>query len=89
LAKKKVRKSISRTLEVINAQVVWAVKYGMARTVEDFLARRTCYQLLDAKESIKRAPQVVKIMAAELGEDQDWQLKQVADYKKVTSNYIL
>jgi len=80
---------ISTTLEVINAQVVWAVKHEMARTVEDFLARRTRCQLLDAKESIIMAPQVAKIMAAELGEDTEWQLKQVADYKKVTSNYIL
>ncbi|PQB03377.1 FAD-dependent oxidoreductase [Polaribacter filamentus] len=87
--KEGMKESISRTLQVINAQVVWAVRYEMARTVEDFLARRTRCQLLDAKESIKMAPKVAKIMAAELGEDQEWQLKQVADYTKVTSNYIL
>ncbi|WP_166967837.1 glycerol-3-phosphate dehydrogenase/oxidase [Yeosuana marina] len=80
---------ISTSLEVINAQVVWAVRHEMARTVEDFLARRTRCQLLDAKESIKMAPKVAKIMAYELKEDDEWQLKQVADYIKVTSNYIL
>lgn len=80
---------ISTSLEVIDAQVVWAVRHEMARTVEDFLARRTRCQLLDARESIKMAPRVAKIMAAELGEDNEWQLKQVADYIKVTSNYIL
>ena len=80
---------ISQSLGVINAQVVWAVRYEMARTVEDFLARRTRCQLLDARESIKMARQVAKIMAAELGEDEAWQIKQVKDYEKVTANYIL
>jgi glycerol-3-phosphate dehydrogenase len=87
--KEGMKEYISKTLQVINAQVVWAVRYEMARTVEDFLARRTRCQLLDAKESMKMAPQVAKIMAAELGEDEEWQLKQIADYTKVTSNYIL
>ncbi|SNR46562.1 glycerol-3-phosphate dehydrogenase [Lutibacter agarilyticus] len=81
--------SISTSLDVINAQVVWAVKHEMARTVEDFLARRTRCQLLDAIESIKMAPQVAKIMAAELKQDEAWEKKQVGDYIEVTSNYIL
>ena len=90
IAKKEgMKEYISTTLEVMNAQVVWAVKYEMARTVEDFLARRTRCQILDAKESIKMAPQVAKIMAKELGKDNEWQLTQVEDYKRVTSNYIL
>ena len=81
--------SISTSLQVINAQIVWAVKYEMARTVEDFLARRTRCQLLDARESIKMAPQVAKVMAKELGKDEAWQTKQVDDYVQVTLNYIL
>ena len=80
---------VSASLEVVNAQVVWAVKHEMARTVEDFLARRTRCQLLDARESIKMAPQVAKIMAAELKQDAAWQTKQIDDYAQVTSNYIL
>jgi glycerol-3-phosphate dehydrogenase len=80
---------ISTSLEVINAQVVWAVRNEMARTVEDFLARRTRCQLLDARESLKMAPKVAEIMAAELGKDEAWQAQQIEDYNKVTSNYIL
>lgn len=80
---------ISTSLKVINAQVVWAVRNEMARTVEDFLARRTRCQLLDARESIKMAAKVAEIMAAELGEDQAWQIDQVKEYAQVTSNYIL
>lgn len=81
--------SISDSLGVIAAQVVWAVRFEMARTVEDFLARRTRCQILDAKESLEMAPKVAAIMAKELGKDQNWQKQQLEDYKKVTANYIL
>lgn len=82
-------KSISDSMGIIEAQVVWAVRNEMALNVEDFLARRVRCQLLNAKESVKMAPLVSKIMAEELGKDQAWQNKQVTDYTKVTSNYIL
>jgi glycerol-3-phosphate dehydrogenase len=80
---------ISESLHVIEAQVKWAVEHEMCRTVEDFLARRTRCQLLDARESIKMAPKVAKIMAEELGKDAAWQTNQVEDYLNVTMNYIL
>lgn len=80
---------LSDKLGVMKAQVVWAARHEMARTVEDFLARRTRCQLLNAKESILMAPEVAKILANELGNDGDWQKRQVEDYKKVTLNYIL
>jgi len=80
---------MSSSLGIMKAQVVWAVKHEMARTVEDVLARRTRCQLLDAKESIKMAPKVAKIMAVELGEDKAWEEKQITEYVQVTMNYIL
>jgi len=80
---------ISTSLNVMKAQVIWAVRNEMARTVEDFLARRTRCQLLDARESMKMAPQVAEIMATELGRDENWKKEQVANYISVTSNYIL
>ncbi|ARV16809.1 glycerol-3-phosphate dehydrogenase/oxidase [Polaribacter sp. SA4-12] len=82
-------KSISDSMGVIQAQVVWAVRNEMALNVEDFLARRVRCQLLDAKESVKMAPEVAKIMAKELEKDEAWQTEQVANYLEVTSNYIL
>lgn len=81
--------TLSNSLGVIEGQVVWAVQNEMALNVEDFLARRTRCQLLDAKESVRMAPRVAEIMASELGKDSEWQAKQVEDYKKVTSNYII
>jgi len=80
---------LSSSLGIMKAQVVWAVRHEMARTVEDVLARRVRCQLLDAKESIKMAPKVASVMAAELGKDNAWEEQQVAEYVKVTMNYIL
>ena len=80
---------LSPVLGVMKAQVVWAVRNEMARTVEDVLARRVRCQLLDARESIRMAPEVAKIMAKELGENETWILNQIVDYESVTAHYIL
>jgi len=83
------REVISKKLKVIKAQIVWAIEHEMAHTVEDFLARRTRCQLLDARESIEMAPKVADVMAKELGKNEEWKKNQIEDYLKVTSNYIL
>ena len=46
--------------------MIWAVRKEMARTVEDFLARRTRMLLIDAKAAIETAPVVAKLMSKEL-----------------------
>ena len=43
---------ISKKLDIIKAQIVWAVKEEMARTLEDCLARRIRAIQLDAGECI-------------------------------------
>ena len=81
--------TISKTLKIIEAQVVWAVRYEMAKTIEDILARRTRSLFLDAKESVAIAPKVAAIMASELGHDKTWETAQVAEFKEIAKNYIL
>ncbi|PKP32164.1 MAG: hypothetical protein CVT99_06760 [Bacteroidetes bacterium HGW-Bacteroidetes-16] len=44
----------------------------MARTVEDFLSRRTRLLILDARASIEVAPVVAKMMAKELNQNRKW-----------------
>jgi len=80
---------ISHSLKIHEAQVLWAVKEEMARTVEDVLARRTRTLLLDANESIRIAPEVAEIMAGALGKNKTWIDEQVKDYTEVARNYIL
>ncbi len=76
-------------LGMIKAQVVLAVRNEMARTVEDVLARRTRALFLDAKQSIAMAPEVARIMAAELGKDEEWQKQQVDEYSALANRYLL
>ena len=80
---------ISETLQIHEAQVIWAVQEEMARTVEDVLSRRTRALLLDARESIRMAEPVAQVMAALLGKDKAWIQQQVDDYTRVAEQYIL
>ncbi len=76
-------------LEYVGAEVLWAVKEEMARTVEDVLARRVRALFMDARASIEIAPKVAEIMAQKLGKDQTWIDQQVSDYKALANQYIL
>jgi len=71
------------------AQVIWAVRHEMARTVEDVLARRIRLLFLDAKAAIEASPFVSEIMAKELKKDKNWMNEQVAAFKKVAVTYTI
>jgi len=60
----------------------------MARTVEDFLARRTRTLFLDAKASIEMAPRVAKLMATELNKNRKWVKGQIDSYNIVAKGYL-
>ena len=80
---------ISEKLSVIKAQVVWAVREEMARSLEDCLARRIRALQLDARESIRMAPAVAAIMASELEKDKQWESSQVETFTKLANMHIL
>ncbi|MGX5820309.1 glycerol-3-phosphate dehydrogenase/oxidase [Chitinophaga lutea] len=80
---------LSQQLAIIKAQVLWAVREEMARTVEDVLARRTRALFLDAEEAVRIAPAVAQIMAAELGRDAQWETEQVSAFRKLAGTYEL
>ncbi|MDB5229634.1 MAG: FAD-dependent oxidoreductase [Chitinophagaceae bacterium] len=80
---------LSEALQIHRTQITWAVQHEMARTVEDFLSRRTRALLLDATESVRIAPEVARIMAEELKQDKHWIDKQVEDYTQLARHYIL
>jgi glycerol-3-phosphate dehydrogenase len=73
----------------LKAEVVWAVRNEMARTVEDALARRTRALFLNAHAALEMAPAVAKLMAEELGWDDATRTKQVTAFRDVASNYRL
>ncbi len=76
-------------LPIIAAEVVWAARNEMARTVDDCLARRTRAILLNAKAAIEMAPKVAELLAEELGHDEAWQKDQVAAFEAIAEGYLV
>ncbi|HUO09685.1 MAG TPA: glycerol-3-phosphate dehydrogenase/oxidase [Phycisphaerae bacterium] len=74
-------------LPIFAAQVVWAARQEMARTVDDVLARRTRALLLNAEAASALAGAVASLLAAELGRDEQWQRDQVAHFTALARNY--
>ncbi|WP_316816587.1 glycerol-3-phosphate dehydrogenase/oxidase [Pedobacter nyackensis] len=73
----------------VKAEVVWMVRNEMSRTVEDVLSRRMRLLFLDAKGALMLAPAVAKVMAEELGKDEQWINVQVAEFTKLVGRYLL
>jgi len=71
------------------AEVVWAARMEMARTVEDVLARRTRALFLNARAAIEMAPAVARLMAHELERDEAWQRDQVEQFTALALNYLV
>lgn len=71
------------------AEVVWALRYEMAQTVEDVLARRVRLLFLDANAAMATAPLVAAIMAKEWGKDEHWQKQQAASFNETAGKYLL
>ncbi len=86
---KDLAKYLSKDLGIIKAQVVWAARHEMARSVEDVLSRRTRALLLDARESARIAPEVAQLLAKELGFDSNWEADQVEKYRTLALRYVL
>ena len=75
--------------EFIGAEVIWAVRNEMARTLEDVLARRVRILFLNARLAYDVAPKVAALIAGELHRGSDWELEQVAVFRKLAKTYLL
>jgi glycerol-3-phosphate dehydrogenase len=71
------------------AEVVWAMRAEMARTVEDVLARRTRALFLNARAASAMAPRVAAIMARELQYGDAWVAQQVSDFQRLARQYMI
>ena len=78
---------LTADLPYVGAEVIWAVRHEMARTVEDVLCRRTRALFLNAKGAMAAAPKVASLMAHEFEYDSDWELKQLAAFERVASHF--
>jgi glycerol-3-phosphate dehydrogenase len=80
---------LSPALRYTAAEVVWAVRYEMARTVEDVLCRRTRSLFLNARAALHAAPRVARLMAAELGKEPEWQTQQLKMFSETAAHFLL
>ncbi len=88
-ADKKLGEKLHPDLPYTSAEVVWAVKNEMARTVEDVLARRTRALFLNAGAAIQMAPKVAAILASELNKNENWQAQQIESFTNTAQNYLV
>jgi glycerol-3-phosphate dehydrogenase len=75
-------------LPYIAAEIVWAAREEMARNVDDALARRTRALFLNARAAIAMAPEVARILAAELKKDDTWVQQQIENFTALAAQYV-
>lgn len=78
---------LAERLPHVGAQVVWAARHEMARSVEDVLARRIRALFYDAEAARSAAPKVAELLAGELCRDVAWQAAQLRQFELVAENY--
>jgi glycerol-3-phosphate dehydrogenase len=88
-ADSKLAEPLHSDLHYIKAEVVWAVRSEMARTIDDVLARRTRALFLDARAAIEAALDVSKLMARELGWTEATRERHLAEFRSLARNYSL
>ena len=80
-------KPLHPALPYTGAEVVWAVREEMARTIEDVLARRVPRPLPQREAAVAMVPAVSALMARELGWDAARTVKEAADFLDVARGY--
>jgi glycerol-3-phosphate dehydrogenase len=75
--------------EFTMAEVAWAIRYEMAETVDDVLARRVRLLFLDARAAIESCEKVAQLLAKELGHDNNWIQNQIMEFKTIANGFLL
>ncbi len=81
------RERLHPALPIIGAEIVWAAREEMARSVEDALARRTRALFLNAAAAVEMAEPAARLMAAELNHDSDWAISQTSAFRQLAQQY--
>jgi len=80
---------IDPELPTVGAEVVWAARHEMARTVEDVLARRSRALFLNAAAARRMSGAVAALLARELGRSDAWQQEQVREFHELAQGYMV
>ena len=82
-------KQLHPELPYIGAEVVWAARMEMARSVEDVLARRTRALFLNARAAMQMARPVARLLARELNRDDAWIAAQTKEFCELAKQYMV
>ena len=80
---------IHEDMPYLKAEVIWAVRYEMARSLEDVLARRVRMLFLNARAAYVAAPAVAGLMAEELDRNETWIKEQVESFRELVQTHYL
>ncbi len=69
-------------------EVVWSARSEMARTVDDYLSRRSRATFLNARAALEMAPRVARLLADELKRDDPWVERQLSQYAEIASGFL-
>ena len=83
------KKKLHQNYNFTMAEVAWAIRYEMARTIEDVLARRVRLLFLDARAAIESCEKVGLLLSKELGHDETWKQNQIIQFKKLANGFLL
>ncbi len=81
-------KLIHPSLPYTKGEIIFAVRNEYCHTVEDALSRRTRALLLDTAASIESAPEVARIMAAELKETEAWIKNEIEHFNTIAETHL-
>ena len=79
---------VAAALPVIRAEIIYCVRYEMAETIEDLLARRTGVQMISWRAALEAAPSVGNLLAREKGWDAQTRDAAVAEYSRKIRSYL-
>jgi glycerol-3-phosphate dehydrogenase len=82
-------KQLHPDLPYVAAEVIWAAREEMARTVEDVLGRRTRALFLNAHAAAAMASVVASLLARELDKNQAWADTEVERFIALAAQYRL
>jgi glycerol-3-phosphate dehydrogenase len=83
------KEKLHQNYEYTMAEVAWAVRYEMARSIEDVLARRVRLLFLDARAAIACSEKVANLLTKELGYDDTWKQNQIVAFKTLANGFLL
>jgi len=82
------RARVSAGVPAIAAELVYSIRFEMAETIEDLLARRTGVEMYGWREAVAAAPVAGELLAREKGWSSDKKTEAVSDYTQKLRGFL-